>query len=393
MTDLGKSVKTITFDNIRFYIVKQLNDFYISRKEVYQFFGRKISVSLKGLFNIKDNYPKDVGKLEDISFVIDDNDKEIKMSGTFLKIKDLVDVIDFYSKNNMKYSQKYKKFRNYIDSTINLLNSLGKSFESDLDNYYRLKFKSEDKAEAYYIVKVLQGINKSANAVNVFQSTTGDLRLEVEHFLNNIGYYSTTQETDLTKKAINVEKEFSSNYGKCFLDNNTVVRPVEYVTFIGLEQFFSSTFPQLYSAYRNWYETIVCPAFESANKVKKLGKNGFQDKSNVGISNSVIKVNTPGRVPMKDDVSNMNNLKLDNCKKEEFQIDENIYKDILQIYESSELKEDFKTVSTFINALLKQSVDFIKEKLKIEDKEIEKLEQQLSKAKSSRVCILKNLLK
>ena len=393
MTDLGNLVKTITFENIRFYVFKQLNDFYISKKEVHKFLDKKPSVSLKNLFGIKDNYPKDIGRLEDVSFIIEDSGKKVKMHGSFLRMKDLIDVIDFYSKNNISYFQKYKKFRNYIDSTINLLNSLGKSFESDLDNYYRLKFKSEDKAEAYYIVRVLQGINKSANTVNVFQSTTGDLRLEVEHLLNNIGYYPTTQETDLTKKAINVEKEFSSNYGKCFLDNNTVVRPVEYVTFIGLEQFFSSTFPQLYSAYRNWYETIVCPAFESANKVKKLGKNGFQDKSNVGISNSVIKANTPGRVPMKDDVSNMNNLKLDNCKKEEFQIDENIYKDILQIYESSELKEDFKTVSTFINALLKQSVDSIKDKLKIEDREIEKLEQQLLKAKSSRVCILKNLLK
>ena len=393
MTDLGKSVKTITFDNIRFYIVKQLNDFYISRKEVYQFFGRKISVSLKGLFNIKDNYPKDVGKLEDISFVIDDNDKVIKMFGTFLKIKDLVDVIDFYSENNMKYSQKFKKFRDYIDSTSNILGSLGKKFDSDLDIYYRLKFKSEDKVEAYYIVKALQGIDKSLNTINVFQSTTGDLRLEIKTFLDNIKWYTTTKETDLTANAINIEQEFSGNYGKCCYDSNTLVYPIKYVTFIGLEQFFYNRLPKLYSAYRSWYESIVCSAFKFANKVKKLDKDIQTVKSSFSIPSTVAKANPPGGVLMKDDVSIGNSNLSKNNKREEFQIDEKVYKDIFQIYESSELKEEFKSISDFINFLLRQSINSVLDKLKIKDKEIEKLEHQLLEAKSSRADTLKSLIK
>ena len=267
MTELDNSVKTITFENIRFYVVKKLNDFYISRREVYKFFNRKTSVSLNSLFRIKSNYLGSVDKIEDAGFVIKDNGKEEKLSNTFLKIKDLIDVIKFYSKNNLKYSQKFSKFKNYLEFINLQFNMLGEKFYTDLDVFYRLKCKSDNSLEYYYIAKGLQGINKNNRLINVFQSSNGDLRVEIEQLIDNLEWYSTVKdkrESDFANKAISIKGEFSDSQGDCYLDSNTIIRPIKYVTFTGLEKFFFNRLSKFYPAYRKWYESVVYPNFPNS---------------------------------------------------------------------------------------------------------------------------------
>ena len=358
MTDLTNSVKTFTFEGIKFYVIKKLNDFYISRKEVYKFFNRKTSVSLKNVFNIRDNYPKTIDTL-----TINDNGTKI----TFLNINDLTDVIDFHSKNNATYFKKFSKFKSYLDLMNRQFGLMEDKFNTDLDIYYRLECKSDDKIESYYIIKVLQGVNKHSKKVNVFQSTSGDLRVELESFLNNINYDTTSKETDLLLNAINIKQEFPNNYGKCYIDNDSVVRPITYVTFIGLERFFSKTLPQFYSAYRTWYETVVKPVFNRANEVKKL----TMKESGIDLSNFN---RVAGGVLMKDDLKKSNTTN-QSTKEESLVINEDLYKDINQIY-SNELKSKFNSKSDFINYLLKQSISSLKNELLGIDKQLETLESK-----------------